>query len=132
MISSVAPIALSGLESASKRLETSSSNIANQFSTSSRVNGQQSNDPYVPRQVEQTSLKNGGVKTETRDQKPASVARYAPDVSTANEDSIALFPNVNTEQEVVNQELSVYTFKANLKSLEAADEMTRSTLNIIT
>ena len=124
-------IPLSGLMAASKRLENSANNTANEFSTHSNINGETVPEPYRPTQVDQASLEPGGVRTITREVDPASVSRYDPENSAADADGITQYPNVNRESEVVNQKLATYDFKANLNVIKAQDNMMKGLLDIL-
>lgn len=125
MIASATHIGLTGLQAASRRLENSASNVANIHSTSSLVNGQRVDQPFTPRRIDQVSLESGGVRTVSREVEPATVA-----VADA-EGGVTEFPNVNLEQEVIDQQFARYDFKANLKSIEAEDENIQALLDIL-
>lgn len=130
MIGSSFDTALSGLRAAELRLSNSANNVANQNSSTSRIDGERVAEPYRPMEVVQSSNATGGVRTELRPLEPASIPVYNPNDPAADAEGIALMPNVDLEEELVGQELSSYTFKANLKSLEAADKMVGSLLDI--
>lgn len=131
MISSGANISLSGLQAASRRLENSANNIANQQSTSSAVNDETVQQAFRPQDVVQLSNESGGVKTELRERNPATVAVYNPDNSAADANGIVQYPNVDTTREVIDQKFASYDFKANAKSLQAQNETLDTLLNII-
>lgn len=100
--------ALSGLNAASKKLEVSANNIANQFSTSLSADGK-STTPYTAQKVDQVTLSNGAIQAHVNDtQQP-----------------------VDQATEMVNTLVASYDFKANLKTLKIADEMQQNLLNII-
>jgi flagellar basal-body rod protein FlgC len=123
--------ALSGLNAASRRLENSANNIANQFSTSTSLNGQRVDKPYTPQQIKQVTLEAGGVATVTTDKDPASVSYFDPSNPQANEQGLVAFPNVDTAQELIGQQVAAYDFKANLKTIETANKMQQKLLDII-
>lgn len=131
MINSSMNIAISGLRAAETRLSTSANNIANMQSTTSVVDGQRVNTPYQPQQVVQSSQSTGGVEANVRVREPASVAVYDPSNIAADADGITQYPNVDLEEEVINQQMATYDFKANLKVIERTDEMTEDLLNIV-
>lgn len=130
MVSNVNAIALSGLRASEARLNASANNIANLQSTTSVVNGVRVNRPYAPQQVVQSSLADGGVQATTRTVKPSSVPVYDPSNIAADANGITDYPNVNLEEEVVNQQIASYDFKANLKVLKTQDKLTEDLLNI--
>jgi flagellar basal-body rod protein FlgC len=123
--------ALSGLNAAGRRLENNANNIANQFSTSTILNGKQTDQPYTPTRVQSVSQENGGVRTVTTAQNPATMQMYDPTNPAANEDGLVTLPNVDTAQELVGQQIAAYDFKANLKTIQAADNLQKKLLDII-
>jgi len=109
-------IAVSGLRAAAKRLEVSASNVANDRSTG-----------YVPRRVQQTAYAAGGTRAESVPVQPPSV----PFVDPNDPDAAATRPNVSLEEEIVEQMLARRAYEANLRTVEAADRMTRTLLDTI-
>lgn len=118
----ISPInsALSGLNAASKRLEVSADNIANQFSKN-----------YVPKRIEQISQANGGVQVNVKNVEPATTKIINKDDPDADTNGIVEFPNVDVANELVNTTIASYDYKANLKSLKVADTLQKYLLNII-
>ena len=125
MVSSI-DIALSGLNAAGRRLEVSANNLANQFSTKSIVNGQQTDSPYQPQKVDQISLSTGGVITQVNNATPATVT--VPDLQGAGATTEA--PAVDQATEIVQQLMASYDFKANLKTIKVQDDLFKSLLDI--
>lgn len=123
--------ALSGLHAAGKRIQVSAENVANQHSTRTRVNGQVTSQPYAPKRVEQIAQPNGGVEARVQDINPATTAVYAPDHPDADANGNLSLPNVSLENEVVEQKLASYDYKANLRTLKVQDELEKSLLNIL-
>ena len=124
MVSAV-DISLSGLNAASKRLEVSANNIANQFSTKSTdANGNVTNTPYTPQRVDTISLSTGGVQAQANNVSPASTA--APDA----EGNLQQVPNVDQADQLVQQNIASYDFKANLKAIKVQDDIMKSLLDI--
>ena len=109
-------IAVSGLRAAAKRLEVSASNVANDRSTG-----------YVPRRVQQTAYAAGGTRAESVPVQPPSV----PFVDPNDPDAAATRPNVSVEEEIVEQMLARRAYEANLRTVEAADRMTRTLLDTV-
>lgn len=122
--------AISGLQASQVRLANSASNVANMNSTVSRVDGERVAQPYRPMEVVQSSQSTGGVRTDLRPTDPSSVPVYDPNNIAADAEGITQYPNVNLESEIVGQQMAKYDFQANLKSLNAADEMMGSLLDI--
>lgn len=85
-MSSVSAIAMSGLQAAQTRLDSSANNVAN-----AQTEG------YRRQRVDQTAQEQGGVRTE---------------VSKEPE------PGVDLAEEMVEQKMAVYAFKANAKMIQ--------------
>jgi flagellar basal-body rod protein FlgC len=122
---------LSGLNAASLRLANSANNIANVSTTGRLIDGQRVGG-FTPKDVVQTAVEpQGGVSASLVARDPSSVNLASPtNTDPDSRDNILTFPNVALEEEVVNSDIATYTFKANLKSLKAADEMIGSLLDI--
>lgn len=129
MISSILNTAVSGLKAAENRLYTSANNVANMHSTTSSVNGERVDEAYRAQRVVQTSAE-PGVRSDRVDVDPATIPVYDPTNVAADENGITEYPNVDLAQEVINQQIATYDFKANLKSIQAADEMAEELLDI--
>lgn len=130
MIGNAFNIAVSGLQASSQRMQTSANNVANVSSTTSRIDGNRVLTPYQAQDTVQTSLESGGVQAQTRTKDPATVLLPDADNVAARPDGLTEYPNVNLEEEVIQQQVAKYDFKANLKVVEAADEMMENLLNI--
>jgi flagellar basal-body rod protein FlgC len=116
--------AFSGLEAASKRIEVSAANIANQDSVATRVNGVTTNKSYIPQDVVQISLGAGGVRTEVRNSDTT-----APTTDITNNQPPA--HAVDTEKQLIDQQVASYDFKANLKSIKTAASLEQNLLDIL-
>lgn len=112
--------ATSGLRAAGKRLEVSANNTVNARS-----------ENYAPDRVVQTALAGGGTKAETVPVSMAGLGVYHPQSAAADADGIVQRPNVAAESEAVEQTLARRAYEANLRSIETADQMTRSVLDIL-
>lgn len=126
MLSSALNTAVSGLRASEVRLANSANNVANIQST-----GQAPGQTFQPSQVVQSSVASGGVQTSLQAVTPATVPVNDPSNLAADANGITQYPNVNLEQEVVNQQIATYDFKANLKVIEKTDELTKSLLDIV-
>ncbi len=131
-MSAVTGIALSGLNAASLRLANSANNVANANSTSRTVNGEKVEGAYRATDVVQTSVSpQAGVSASVRERDPATTQVYAPDSAEADANGLLEIPNVDLAQEIAGEQIpAAYNFKANLKVLEAEDEMMDSLLDI--
>ena len=127
MINSIS-IALSGLESASKKLQATASNIANMQTVGSLESGGQ--PPYTPITTQQTAQADGGVRTDFIARKNPFSAAYVPSSPLADENGIVGVPNVDLAEEAVNMTLAKTTYKANIGVLNAQKEMSDELLGI--
>lgn len=125
-------VSLSGLRAASTRIAVAADNIANQNSTSREENGRVVREPYVPRQVDQVSLSEGGTQALLRDRNPASVPIFDPDDPDADADGTVRAPNVNLETETVNLIAARSAYKANLNAIKIQADVLNSLLDIQT
>lgn len=124
MVSSI-DIALSGINAASRRLEVSANNLANQFSTKTISNGEVSDTPFNALRIDQVSLSGGGVTTQVGNANPATTTTANP------EGGLQEVPNVDTASELIHIRLASYDFKANLKTIQAQDDLLKNLLNIV-
>lgn len=124
-------ISLSGLAAAAKRVEVSASNIANQASTRTNVDGRIENRPYVPKTVDQVSLSTGGTQALVRDVNRPSDRFYNPEDPAADAEGFVQLPNVDTATELVNIKIASYDYKANLKAIKVQDDLQKNLLDII-
>lgn len=125
MINNVTSIALSGMQAASRRLENSSNNVANLSSAGSKPG-----EAFRPQRVTQSSLEEGGVTTSLQAQNPATFKTFDPTNPAADADGLVEYPNVNLEEEAINQHMASYDFKANIKSIKTEDQMMKALLDI--
>tara|TARA_B100001123_G_scaffold282110_1_gene314253 strand:- start:394 stop:792 length:399 start_codon:yes stop_codon:yes gene_type:complete len=130
MINAALSTSLSGMMAAGNRLDTSANNVANLSSTRSLVDGQSTGEAYQAQRVNQTSVAPAGVQSSTVPKDPATFGRFDPANSAADENGITQYPNVDLNEEVVEQQIATYDFKANLKALKTADEMMENLLDI--
>ncbi len=119
--------ALSGLLAASKKVETSASNIAN-ISSSGALDEADGRAPYSALTTTQQSVTdangNGiGVRSATVPKDPGFVQAYDPDSPFANEDGVIGVPNVNLAEESVNLKIAELSYKANIKVLQTAESL---------
>ncbi|MCB9989694.1 MAG: flagellar biosynthesis protein FlgC [Rhodospirillales bacterium] len=125
--------ALSGLHAASKKIEAGASNIANLQTSGSLEAGKKA--PYSALTTRQTAITdaqgNGlGVKVDIVAKDTPFVPAYDPDSPFANTDGEIGVPNVDLAEEAVNINLAEITYKANLKTLQAASDMEKELLGM--
>ena len=118
MLSSIGS-SISGLNAASRRIEVSANNIANQSSSN-----------YIPKRVEQISVEGGAVQSVVSDVNPASVPVFNPSSPEADQNGMTQLPNVDVATELVNQAIAAYDYKANLKSIQIQKKLDNFLLNI--
>jgi flagellar basal-body rod protein FlgC len=118
-------IALSGLMASSRKTETVASNIAN-MSTTGSLNDPD-NAPYQAQTTQQTTT-GAGVRAKAVSKNPPFVPAYDPSSPFANADGLIGVPNVDLAEEAVNLTMAKIGFKANLKIIEAASEMSEELL----
>jgi flagellar basal-body rod protein FlgC len=123
-------VALSGMNAATARLDNSAKNIANIHSTSRVERGETIKAPYQPTDVVTLSQEAGGVITIQKERNNATTPVYDPESADADGDGMVQMPNVDLAQEVAQQKIATYDFKANLKVLEAQKKMDDSLLDI--
>jgi flagellar basal-body rod protein FlgC len=127
MINSIS-IALSGLESATKKLQATASNIANMQTVGSLEPG--GTPPYTPITTQQTAQEDGGVRTEYVARNNPFSSAYMPGSPFADDNGVVGVPNVDLAEEAVNMTLAKTTYKANVGVLNAQKEMSDELLSI--
>lgn len=120
--------ALSGLAAASKIVEASANNIAN-VSTSGAINDGNGPAPYEAQTIAQQSVQPSGVRSNIVPKNTGFTPAFDPDSPFANEDGIIGVPNVNLAEEAVNLQLAEVTYKANLKVLGVASDLSNELLD---
>lgn len=121
---------LSGLNNASTRLEVSANNIANISSTATQVGGTTINKPYLPQDVVSISTEAGAVRTQVRDSATPTQKLYDPSSQQADENGFVDTPNVDIAQELVNQQIASYDYKATLKAIKITTNLEKNLLDI--
>jgi flagellar basal-body rod protein FlgC len=133
-MSNISSIAVSGLNAATRRMEVSASNVANQQSTGALpgANGTVpagAQQAYRPLQVNQTAVPGGGTQTSVTPSSPGTVPVSDPQAPFANADGQVAAPNVDLAQEFIGQMVAKYSYTANLATLKADNAMTKSLLD---
>ncbi len=128
MISSIG-IALTGLDSASLRLNASASNIAN-ISTAGSLTDE-NNAPYTPLTTISKAINvPGGVLTQTIPINQPFIPAFDPDSPFADENGIIGVPNVDLAGEIVNMKLAELSYKANISTIKVTGEMFDELLSV--
>lgn len=129
-------IGLSGLQAAEQRFRNSADNVANVRSPAApSVDGpttdEEGNPLFQPRQSVDQSVEGGGVRSTQQLVDPSAVQQFDPDASDANEDGLVNRANVELDREVAEQITAQRQFEANLATIQTADELSESTLDIL-
>ncbi|WP_085882273.1 flagellar basal body rod C-terminal domain-containing protein [Oceanibacterium hippocampi] len=115
------------MAAATQRLTVSAGNVAN-INTSAPVErvGDEPDDVYRPRRVEQAPAAGGGVQTSVRLQDPPLI--YGPDGTSAA--GLRAYPNVDPVREAVDQMVAVSSYKANASVLAAQSKIDETLLDL--
>ena len=123
--------ALSGLTAQAKKLEVSASNVANVRSRGVQPGSSQAQPgEFAPQQTELISTAGGGVRAEAVPVSPASVLSYEPGAPGADDNGLVARPNGSLEQEIVTQIEAQRACEANLRFIEAEDDLLGELLDI--
>jgi flagellar basal-body rod protein FlgC len=133
-MNSIATIAVSGMNAATRRLEVAASNIANQRSTGRMpaADGTVSAGApraYAPLRVDQVAI-SGGTQANVSAVSPGVVPVYDPQAPYADEQGMVATPDVDLGTEMVDLTLARLTFAANVRVLKASDDLTKTILDM--
>lgn len=128
--------ALSGVNAATRRFDTSASNVANIESVaapngSTAATDADGNALFRTQRTVDTTTAVGGVRSTQQLADPVSVQQYDPDAPDADGDGLVNRPNVALEREAVDQIAAQRQLEANLATIRTADELFESTLDIL-
>jgi flagellar basal-body rod protein FlgC len=139
-MSDILGIALSGAAAATRRIDATASNLANQRTTgrlpdSKAVASTDSRAPYTPLTTSQSDLRtaDGRGAGTTAALKPLSqpfVAEYDPSSSDANAEGMVGAPNVDTDQQIGQQILGSRAYSANLSMVRTSSDMMKDLLDM--
>jgi len=138
-MNSFAP-SVSGLQAASRGIEAYASNIANAHTTAPPKDAkvrpvepateaprprkdEPSKPVFRPQQVTYTAEDGGGVRARVQDREPSHAMRYDPTDVNADSEGMVAVPRVDYAREFVDIEQAQRSFEANLKAIEAQDEL---------
>jgi len=151
-------VATSGLYAATEQLNVVASNIANSQTTgalasapsttgssalgASAASAANAASPsgssvapplaYQPLQLVQYSnadVAGGGVSTSVQPTSRAAYAAYAPSAAYANSNGQVAAPNIDLPSQIANQASALIQFQANLKVIQASDQLQESVIN---
>lgn len=136
MVSAITGAALSGLQSAEKRIQHSAEAIAANGAKASFEIQQKSASvsaaESTPQTLPQVGLAENGVGATDSATKQRTVPEFDPNkIGGQGAASQTNQPNLTTENALLQQKIATYDYKANLKTLKAADNITKNLLDIV-
>jgi len=128
-MTSILGSAISGMAAATKRVEVSAQNLANANSVGT-PGAKDDTASYKAVDPVQTTDETGAPTVKVREKDPATVHVYAPQHPLANEEGLVQSPNVDIAEEIVNQNVALHSYRANVKMFEVWSELQKVTLDI--
>ena len=126
-----ANIALSGMLASTTWLDATASDVANMDDTSALPAGGTPYTGYQPVTVAMSATASGGVSAEVEPQTPAYSPGYDPSAPLANAQGLVAVPDVDLATAVVDQTMALQSYKANADVFRAAEEMAKTTLDMM-
>jgi flagellar basal-body rod protein FlgC len=128
----VSAIALTGLNTASTRLQVSASNLVNMDDSAPMPgSGVPGPAPFVPTRVETISLGANGVQAQLSAAQPGTVPAYQPDSPYADGQGMVAAPDVDLAGELVEQMLAMQQYRASAALIAVDDRMQKATLDLL-
>lgn len=125
-------IALTGLTTASTRVQVSASNLANMDDAAPLPgSGVAGPAPFVPPRVETVSLGRNGVQAQLAAAQPGTAPAYQPDSPFANGQGMVAEPEVDPASELVEQTQALQQYRASAALIRVHDELQKSTLDLV-
>ena len=126
-----ANIALYGMLASTTWLDATATNVANMDDTSALPAGGTPYTGYQPVTVAMSATASGGVSAEVEPQTPAYSPGYDPSAPLANAQGLVAVPDVDLATAVVDQTMALQSYKANADVFRAAEEMAKTTLDMM-
>ncbi len=127
-MTSIGPIAISGLNAAATRLGVAANNLVNARSSAfATATGQVLGTVYQPQQVAQSALTTGGVTTTLVPVTPASFIG----TDLASPTGFSAYPNVDIGAELVNLSIAASSYKAAAVLLSVEADLSDSLIDIL-
>lgn len=126
-------ISASGLKAQGARLRIIAENIANAHSTAKEPGGAPYRrkvvkfDNFLHEQMKVPMVRVGSIERDTSD----FPSEYKPGHPAADERGYVLLPNVNTMLELTDMQEAQRSYEANMKAVQAARDMMKSTLDLL-
>jgi flagellar basal-body rod protein FlgC len=128
----VAAIALSGLNTASQRMQVSASNLANMNDAAPLAgSGVAGPAPFVPTRADPVSLGAGGVQAQLTAVQPGSAPAYAPDSPYADSAGMVSLPDVDPTRQMVELTQALQQYRAAAALLDADNRLQGSALKML-
>ncbi len=128
-MTSILGSAISGMAAATKRVEVSAQNLVNANSVGT-PGATDKNQSYKAVEPVQTTDETGAPTVRVREKDPATTYVYHPNHALANDEGLIESPNVDVAGELINQNLALHSYKANVKMFEVWNELQKVTLDI--
>ncbi|HUI21579.1 MAG TPA: flagellar basal body protein [Methylocella sp.] len=133
-MSSILPIALSGMLAATQRLDVAASNVANANSDGPLPSADAAIQAQYPPahaagQVDQVAMADGSTRAIVSNVQPATVTAYDPTAPYADPNGLVAAPNVNFTSEAAQLVLFRYDFAMNVQVMRVASQMFKSLLD---
>jgi len=127
-----AAIALSGLTTASTRLQVSAANLANMDDAAPLPgSGVAGPAPFVPTRVETVSLGAGGVQAQLSAARPGTAPAYQPDSPYADGAGMVAAPTVDPASELVGQMQALQQYRASAALIAVDERMKDAALDLL-
>ncbi len=119
-------VSLSGMNAASRRLETSAANVANVETDGALGADGTAPSVYRAKTVVQTDVAGGGVATSVVETSPSWVTRVDPTSPLANGSGLVAAPAVDLVSETATQITARLAYAASAKTMKVADDMLKT------
>jgi flagellar basal-body rod protein FlgC len=127
----ISAIGLSGLTTASTRLQASVSNLANMDDAAPLPgSGVAGPAPFVPTRVATVSLGTGGVQAQLSASRPGTIPAYQPDSPYADGHGMVAEPDVDPASELVDQTQALQQYRASADLIAIDDRMNKAALDL--
>lgn len=136
-MSSILPIAASGMIAAVTRLQVSADNVANANSdgplpSASAQAQTQYPQAYAATQVNQVATPGGGTQAVVTNMQPATVTAYDPTAPYADANGEVAAPNVDYSSEAIHQVTARYDYAMSVQVMRVYTQMMKKLLDIET
>ncbi|SRR5690554_4132250 len=121
--------AISGMAAATKRAEAAAQNVVNagSYGTPGASGPQRA---YRAVEPIQTTDATGAPHVKLRERNPATVQASNPTHPLADMNGFVEMPNVDIAREMIDQNMALHSYKANVKLFELWETMQRTTLDL--